>query len=180
MTLGTKVFVGAMALLTVLLVTEASFPQLTDGIGERLQKFSAKGKQSPSAEAPAKAPAKSPHRLILQVASNEAGIMNLALNNATNVAEHYRTLGEQVQIEIVVYGPGLHMLRSDTSPVKSRISAISQTVPSISFMACNNTQEKMQKEESKEIPLVPEAKIVRSGVVRVMELQEQGWSYVRP
>ena len=38
----------------------------------------------------------------------------------------------------------------------------------------------MHKAESKEIPLIPEATVVKSGVVRVMELQEQGWAYVRP
>ena len=34
--------------------------------------------------------------------------------------------------------------------------------------------------ENKKIPLVSQATVVPSGVVRVMELQEQGWSYVRP
>ena len=53
-------------------------------------------------------------------------------------------------------------------------------MPAISFKACGNTQENMHKAESKEIPLIPEAKVVKSGVVRVMELQEQGWAYVRP
>jgi len=52
--------------------------------------------------------------------------------------------------------------------------------PAISFKACGNTQENMSKAENKEIPLVSEAKVVKSGVVRVMELQEQGWAYVKP
>ena len=132
---------------------------------------------SPAADVTGKIPEKTGHRLVLQVASNEPGAMNLALNNATNVAEHYRASGEKVEIEIVVYGPGLHMLRDDTSPVKSRIASLSLSSPNISFI---NTQQNMQKQESKEIPLVPEAKIVKSGVVHVMELQEQGWTYVRP
>ena len=120
------------------------------------------------------------HRLILQVNTNEPPMMNLALNNATNVAQYYKDLGEKVTIEIVTFGPGLHMLRDDTSPVKARIKAISESTPSISFKACGNTQENMSKAESKEIPLIAEAKVVRSGVVRVMELQEKGWTYVKP
>ena len=40
--------------------------------------------------------------------------------------------------------------------------------------------ENMSRVESKEIPLISEAKVVKSGVVRVMELQEQGWTYVKP
>jgi hypothetical protein len=38
----------------------------------------------------------------------------------------------------------------------------------------------MAKAENKKIPLVSQAKLVPSGVVRILELQEQGWSYVRP
>jgi intracellular sulfur oxidation DsrE/DsrF family protein len=38
----------------------------------------------------------------------------------------------------------------------------------------------MEKKEGKQLELVPEASMVPSGVVRMMELQEKGWSYVRP
>ena len=87
---------------------------------------------------------KKPHRLILQVNSNEPAMMNLALNNATNVAQYYKDLGENVTIDVVTFGPGLHMLRDDTSPVKARIKAISESTPSISFEACSNTRENMR------------------------------------
>ena len=124
--------------------------------------------------------AENPHRLILQVNTNEPAMMNLALNNATNVVQYYKDLGENVKIDVVAFGPGLHMLRDDTSPVKARIKAISESTPSISFDACGNTRENMSRAESKEVPLISEAKVVKSGVVRVMELQEQGWTYVKP
>ena len=120
------------------------------------------------------------HHLILQVNTNEPAMMNLTLNNATNVAQYYKDLGEKVDIEVVTFGPGLHMLRDDTSPVKARIKAIKESTPAISFKACGNTQENMHKAENKEIPIIPEATVVKSGVVRVMELQEQGWTYVKP
>jgi uncharacterized protein len=123
---------------------------------------------------------KKTHHLILQVNSNEPAMMNLALNNATNVEQYYKNLGEKVEIEVVTFGPGLHMLRDDTSPVKDRIKAIADKTPSISFKACGNTQDNMHKAEHKDIPLVAQATLVKSGVVRVMELQEQGWTYVRP
>ena len=121
-----------------------------------------------------------PHRLVLQVNVNDPATINFALNNATNVAQYYKDRDEKVAIEIITFGPGLHMLRDDTSPVKARIKTIKEGNPAISFQACGNTQENMHKAESKEIPLIPEATVVKSGVVRVMELQEQGWAYVRP
>src|SRR6476646_7313608 len=124
--------------------------------------------------------AKRAHRLILQVNSSEPAMMNLALNNASNVVQYYRDLGEKVSIEVVTFGPGLHMLREDTSPVKARIETLALSSPEISFKACGNTRANLSKAESKEIPLISEAKVVKSGVVRVMELQEQGWTYVKP
>jgi intracellular sulfur oxidation DsrE/DsrF family protein len=121
-----------------------------------------------------------PHRLVLQVNTNEPALMNLALNNATNVAQYYKDRGQKVAIEVVTFGPGLHMLRDDTSPVKERIRTIKESTPAISFKACGNTQANMSKIENKEIPLISEATLVKSGVVRVMELQERGWAYVKP
>ncbi|ERF82899.1 DsrE family protein [Bradyrhizobium viridifuturi] len=126
------------------------------------------------------APKGKEHRLVLQVNSNDAAAMNLTLNNATNVTEYYKGLGEKVQIEVVTFGPGLHMLREDTSPVKARIEEMALSTPEVSFKACGNTQEKMQKAENKSIPIIKQAEVVKSGVVRVMELQEKGWAYVKP
>jgi intracellular sulfur oxidation DsrE/DsrF family protein len=120
------------------------------------------------------------HRLLLQVSSNDAAAMNLALNNARNVSEHYSRVGEEVEIEIVAYGPGLHMLREDTSPVKQRLKQFADGMPNVAFTACGNTQHAMAKAEGREITLLPNTKLVEAGVVRIMELQEEGWSYVRP
>lgn len=120
------------------------------------------------------------HHLILQVNTNDAAAMNLALNNATNVTQYYKELGEKVKVEVITFGPGLHMLRDDTSPVKARIEEMALSAPEVSFKACGNTQEKMHKTENKDIPIIAQAQVVPSGVVHVMELQERGWTYVKP
>ena len=120
------------------------------------------------------------HRLILQVNTNDPGAMNLALNNAINVTQYYKDRGERVKIEVITFGPGLNMLREDTSPVKARIETMALSTPEVSFKACGNTQENMRKAENKDIPIISQAQVVKSGVVRVMELEEQGWTYVKP
>jgi uncharacterized protein len=120
------------------------------------------------------------HHLVLQVDTNDPVAMNLALNNATAAREYYSSRHEPIAIEIVAYGPGLHMLRNDTSPIKARIAAFHISLPDVRLSACNNTLQGMETAEGKKVDLMPEATIVPSGVVRLMELQEQGWSYVRP
>src|SRR6201994_4738035 len=111
-----------------------------------------------------------PHRILIQVDQNDPAVMNLALNNATNLIDYYRAKHVDVKIDMVTYGPGLHMLRDDTSPVKDRIKQLKDyAFPStVQFSACNNTKENMEKKEGKPISIVSEAVIVPSGVVHLM------------
>jgi intracellular sulfur oxidation DsrE/DsrF family protein len=122
------------------------------------------------------------HHVSFHVDQNDPDVMNQTLNNATNVIEYYRGRNEDVDVDIVTYGPGLNMLRSDTSPVQERIKHLKEMVfpGKIQFSACNVTKTSMEKREGHAISVVPEATMVASGVVHLMELQEQGWSYVRP
>jgi uncharacterized protein len=129
---------------------------------------------------PANAEATATHRLAIQVNQNDKAVMDLALNNAKNVIDYYKQKGETVAVEIVTYGPGLHMLRADTSPVKERIAPMSLENPNLAFIACGNTQANQSKAEGKSVTLISEAKVVPSGVVRLMELQKQGYAYIRP
>jgi uncharacterized protein len=122
------------------------------------------------------------HHVVIQVDQNDPDVMNLVLNNAKNVLEYYKSKNEDAQVEIVAYGPGLHMLRDDTSPVKDRIKQMTEAnaSPKIVFSACNNTKQGMEKREGHAITIIPQATIVPSGVVRIMQLEEQGYSYVKP
>ena len=132
--------------------------------------------------ASAKPPVSKPHRVVIQVNQNDPAVMNLALNNASNIIDYYRSKKEDVSVDIVTYGPGLHMLRADTSPVKDRLARLKDSAfPStVQFSACNNTKQNMEKSEGHPIEVVKEASIVPSGVVHAMEMQEKGWSYIRP
>jgi len=120
------------------------------------------------------------HYVAFHVSQNDPKVMNMTLNNVQNVRRYYDSIGEKVVIEVVAYGPGLNMLREDKSPVKERIAAMSLEISDLKFAACGNTRNKMAKKEGMEIPLVSEAVQVTSGVVQLISLQEQGYSYVRP
>src|ERR1700744_3304144 len=93
--------------------------------------------------------AEKPHRVVIQVDQNDPALMNLALNNASNIVDYYRSKKQDVSVDIVTYGPGLNMLRADNSPVKDRIARMKDSAfPStIQFSACNNTKQNMEKSE---------------------------------
>ena len=133
------------------------------------------------AEATSKVPPKAGrHSVALHVDVNDPALMNMVLHNVSNLASYYSGRGDEVAIEVVAYGPGLHMLRADTSPVKAEIKSIAESIPGTVFSACHNTRAAMARQEGKAIPLLPQAREVPAGVVRLVELQEKGWSYVKP
>lgn len=123
-----------------------------------------------------------PHKVAIHVDQNDPAVMTLALNNIQNIMDYYKQKGEKVDIKLVAYGPGLHMLRSDTSPsaVKARVATMALETPEVQFLACGNTQANMAKQENKPIGLLSEAKVVPAGVVELMELQSQGYAYIKP
>ncbi len=120
------------------------------------------------------------HKVAIHVDENDPKRMNMALNNAANVEQYYKSIGDDVVIEIVTYGPGLHMMRADTSPVKDRIAQMSLALDNLTFSACGNTHRKMSEKAGKDVSLLPEANMVPAGVVQLMTLQEQGYTYIRP
>ncbi len=121
-----------------------------------------------------------PHKLALQISDNTPEKMNAVLNVAANVSKYYSDKGQEVEIQIVAFNAGLHMLRDDTSPVKPRLKSFKQSMPNVSFIACDNTLHSMTRNEGKEPPLVENVEHVEAGVVRLIELAEKGWTIVRP
>jgi uncharacterized protein len=120
------------------------------------------------------------HKLAVHVDQNDPAVMRLALANSRNAHELFSARGDDLEVEIVCYSQGLHMLRDDTSPVKDEIKQTRAKVPQITFGACNNTKRAMEKAENKIIPIIPEAHVVPAGITRLVELQEEGYSYVKP
>lgn len=120
------------------------------------------------------------HKVAVHVNSSDAKVMNMALNNVQNVQKYYASKGDTVMIELVAYGPGLQMYIPGKSPVGDRISTMALEMDNLTFAACGNTHRKMSEKAGKDIVLMEEATMVTSGVVRLIELQEEGYAYVRP
>lgn len=112
------------------------------------------------------------NRVVLQVSDNDPAKWNLALNNALNVQKDFGM--DDVDLEIVVYGPGIHMLKAG-SPVAQRVA--SALTNGVKVVACQNTMEGMHLEKHDMLPAIG---YVPAGVVELMKKQQQGWAYIRP
>ncbi|MEE9309387.1 MAG: DsrE family protein [Cocleimonas sp.] len=115
------------------------------------------------------------HKLVIQVSTDDLRTQKIAMNNAVNLQKLYGL--DNVDIEIVAYGPGLGML-TKKSKYAERVKSLA--LQDITFSACMNTMQKIKK-KSGHLPILTEGVgSVKAGVARIMELQEQGYSYVRP
>lgn len=124
--------------------------------------------------APKQAAAKQSERykVVLQVSDADPAKWNLALNNARNIQAD---LGkENVDVEIVAYGPGLPMLKSDSKVAARLAEALDNNV---GLMACENT---MRNTKVHRNDMYGGISYVDAGVVHIMKRQREGWSYVRP
>lgn len=115
------------------------------------------------------------HKVVIQVSTADPLTQKIALNNAVNVQ---KILGiDNVAVEVVAYGPGLSIL-TPKSPESHRIPDLA--LQNITFSACGNTMKKVTKKTGSEPQLVDGVRVVPAGVIRIMELQQQGYAYIRP
>jgi intracellular sulfur oxidation DsrE/DsrF family protein len=119
-------------------------------------------------------------KIVMHVNFADRERLNYVLNNVENIRDYYREKGSGVEIRVVCHGPGLHMLRVDTSPVKDRLVSMADSMDELSLYACSNTMERMTKAESKRPDLVDQATLVLAGLPEIIELQRLGWTYVKP
>ena len=116
------------------------------------------------------------HRMVIQVSTDDPRTQTIALNNAINLQKE---LGPgNVHVEIVAYGPGLTLLTRQSR--QARRVANMTMYDEFTFSACNNTMKKIQRRKGRMPKLIDGVKVVPAGVIRIMELQEQGYSYLRP
>ncbi len=112
-------------------------------------------------------------KVVIQVSDNDPKKWNLAINNANNVLN---ALGgaDKADVEIVVYGPGIGMLKMD-SEVGNRIDeALGKN---IQVVACQNTMKAMKLTQA---DMLSNIGYVPAGVIEIMRKQQQGYAYIRP
>ena len=119
-----------------------------------------------------KAQAQEKQGLVIQMTDGDPAKWNQALNNAQ---EAQQVLGkENVNIEIVTFGPGINMYKKE-SVVGPRLEQAQQN--GVKLYACGNTMKalKINKED-----LHPSVEVVKAELIEVANKQQEGYAYVKP
>lgn len=115
------------------------------------------------------------HKVVIQVSTNDPQTQELALNNAVNLQKLYGM--DNVVVEIVAYGPGLGIFTKENKQ-SSRVTSLAMS--DVTMTACKNTMEKIERKTGKLPVLSDGVTTVQAGVARIIELQEEGYVYIRP
>ncbi len=114
--------------------------------------------------------------VVLQISDRDPFKQTLVLNVANNLLKHYGP--DKVDIEIVAFGPGLRLLFADNANA-GRIRNLIDS-GGVRFSACSNTIRNMTRKLGQPPRLNPAAVKVSAGVVRIIDLVDQGYTLIKP
>ena len=115
------------------------------------------------------------HKIVLQLSDNDVRKQNLVISVANNLLKFYDP--DKVAIEVVAFGPGIEVLRSESPARKQVESLIAQGVR---FDVCLNTVDTIEREIGRRPEIIPGATPVQVGVGQILFLTENGYTLVRP
>jgi intracellular sulfur oxidation DsrE/DsrF family protein len=115
------------------------------------------------------------HKIVLQLSDSDPKKQGLVISIASNLLKFYDP--DKVAIEVVVFGPGIDLLRPDNANRKMVESLVAQ---SVRFDICLNTVDTMERDSGKRPEFIPVATPVQVGVGQILFLTENGYTLVRP
>ena len=115
------------------------------------------------------------HKIVLQLSDNDPRKQALVISVANNLLKFYDP--DKVAIEVVAFGPGIDLLRTENSNRKLVESLVAQGVR---VDVCLNTVDTIERETGKRPDIIPAATPVQVGVGQILSLTENGYTLVRP
>ncbi len=113
----------------------------------------------------------------LTSADVDAGLNTL--DNIQQMLQEYAANQQSVVIEVVANGNGIKLLSNSNRDIARRIAALTERHDNVSFAACKNTIDQIKITNGRDIQLIPQVKLIDSGIVNVIKRQQQGWTYIR-
>lgn len=115
------------------------------------------------------------HRVVLQLSDSDAKKESLVISVANNLIKAYGP--DAIAVEVVAFGPGIDVLRTDNA---NRTRVESLIAQGVKFDVCVNTLDTIARETGKRPDIIPGAIPVQVGVGHILSLTENGFTLVRP
>ncbi|MBT8429555.1 MAG: hypothetical protein KJN79_06545 [Gammaproteobacteria bacterium] len=118
-------------------------------------------------------------RIVFHLTNPDQTLAGELLDDVESMLAAYQSDGRPLRIEVVGHSEGLGLLRERLSQHKERIHQLAGQYANLTFVACQNTINRLKVERGIEVKLVPDAEVIDSGVSHVVKRQKEGWSYIR-
>lgn len=117
-------------------------------------------------------------KVVLHIGSSEPRKLQASLDRAEYLLNHFRKAGQPANVELLVSGGGLNLLRADVSPHAERIRTMQAAYDNLIFVVCNQSIERL-REKGVDVKLLPEARQAPDSALDEVVLRlRQGWNYV--
>jgi uncharacterized protein len=118
-------------------------------------------------------------KVLVHLARDDDAQLSQALDDIEGLLKHYRTTHQTARVEVVVNGGGLKLVRTDTSAFAARIQRLQRDYDNLTFAACQNTIDRLAREQGISVRLLPGVITIDSGMAEIMRRQHQGWTYLQ-
>ena len=125
------------------------------------------------------APAEEIAKVLIHVSDGQTAHLKTVLDEVESLMRFYRDSNQKAHVEVVTNGDGLNLLLSDKSPYAQRIHQMQSEYKNLTFVACQNTIDRFQRDLGLTVKLLPGVVITDSGVAQIMRRQHQGWAYLQ-
>ncbi len=119
------------------------------------------------------------NKVLIHIANDDTTQLGQALDEVENLLRYYRTSRQNARVEVVINGKGLELVRVDTSAFAERIQQLQREFDNLTFAACQNTIDRLKREQGILVRLLPGVVVIDSGVAELMRRQNQGWTYIQ-
>lgn len=124
-------------------------------------------------------PAEEPAKVLFHVSEGKAEHLKTVLDEVENLIKFYRQNHQKARVEVITNGGGLSLLMAGISPYADRIQRMQKEYSELTFIACQNTIDRVQQELGFTAKLLPGVVVIDSGVAQIMRRQSQGWAYLQ-
>ncbi len=128
---------------------------------------------------PAISAGQSQTKVLVHLTSDDVDAGLNTLDNIQQMLQDYAQNQQSVLIEVVANGNGIKLFSTNKPIIAARIEQMTQQHDNVSFAACKNTIDQIKLSSGQKIKLIPQVKLIDSGIVNVIKRQQQGWTYIR-
>ena len=119
------------------------------------------------------------NKVLIHIADDDSIQVGQALDEIESLLQYYRASGQAARVEVVINGKGLELVRADTSAFAGRIHKLQREFDNLTFAACQNSIDRLKREQGILVRLLPGVVVIDSGMAELMRRQNQGWTYIQ-